>query len=216
MAEEKETTLVFMSGSSRIILMLGIIISIASQVSNMFLTKEIDFILSHPISRTKFFLTYVFANIIVSLITIMFIIMMIACISDINNYINILLWGYSICIESIIVIFFVTTVSLIYENVIISILSSIAFYSLSRIIGFFVIISNNDISMYHSSVNTPIILLLKFLSLILPRLDLFSKSQWLIYDSPNITDISIMSLQAIIYIPLIISIALYDIHKKRF
>ena len=56
--EEREMTLTFSAGSSRIILMVGLIVFVCFHIRNAFDTKEIDVILSRPISRTNLVIAY--------------------------------------------------------------------------------------------------------------------------------------------------------------
>src|SRR5579884_3037807 len=56
--EEKEMTITFASGSSRLILMVGLIVFVCFHIRNAFDTKEIDVILSRPISRSNLVIAY--------------------------------------------------------------------------------------------------------------------------------------------------------------
>ena len=56
--EEKEMTLTFACGSSRLILMIGLIVFVCFHIRNAFDTKEIDVILSRPISRSNLVIAY--------------------------------------------------------------------------------------------------------------------------------------------------------------
>jgi ABC-type transport system involved in multi-copper enzyme maturation permease subunit len=56
--EEKEMTLAFASQSARLILMTGLIVFVCFHIRNAFDTKEIDVILSRPISRANLVIAY--------------------------------------------------------------------------------------------------------------------------------------------------------------
>lgn len=58
--------------------------------------------------------------------------------------------------------------------------------------------------------------LLKYLSSVFPRLDLFAKSEWLIYGINNYKDIYIILIQSLIYIIFLLFLAFYDFKKKQF
>ena len=58
--------------------------------------------------------------------------------------------------------------------------------------------------------------LLKIISSIFPRLDLFGKTEWLIYGIQKKSDIYIIIIQSIIYLLLMLYIAFYDFNKKEF
>ena len=57
---------------------------------------------------------------------------------------------------------------------------------------------------------------LKAISIVFPRLDLYGKSEWLIYGIVNSSDLYIILGQSLIYIPLMIFMAFYDFNRKQF
>ena len=58
--------------------------------------------------------------------------------------------------------------------------------------------------------------MLKIISVLFPRLDLFGQSEWLIYGISDFSRIKIIALQSLIYIPLMIFMAFHDFKKKQF
>jgi hypothetical protein len=59
-------------------------------------------------------------------------------------------------------------------------------------------------------------LILMFTSILLPRLDLFAKSSWLIYGVTDVEDWFIVPIQSMIYIPLLLLMAIFDFRRKQF
>ena len=57
---------------------------------------------------------------------------------------------------------------------------------------------------------------LKILSVIFPRLDLFSQSSWAVYGLGDNSFLQIIFIQSIIYLPLMIFMAFHDFKKKQF
>ena len=91
-----------------------------------------------------------------------------------------------------------------------------AFYLLSRLIGFFLAVSSNNENLYNTADTEIMLYLLNAISIIIPRLDLYTKSDWLIYDIYSQKDLILPVIQSIIYIPMLFSISLYDINRKQF
>ena len=96
-------------------------------------------------------------------------------------------------------------------------LASLGFYILSRMMGFFVLTIKipteaSDIATLDRFLRA----ILKVISIVFPRLDLYGKSEWLIYGVTNFTDIYIILGQSMIYIPLMIFMAFYDFNRKQF
>ena len=83
--------------------------------------------------------------------------------------------------------------------------------------GFFVLtISIPKSGADFSSTNQVLHIVLKAMSVIFPRLDLYSKSDWLVYGVSNFTDIYIIIGQFVVYTPLMIFMAFYDFNRKQF
>src|ERR1700733_1615506 len=66
--EEQEMTITFAAGSARIMLMIGLIVFVCFHIRNAFDTKEIDVILSRPISRANLVIAYWMGFTLVSLL----------------------------------------------------------------------------------------------------------------------------------------------------
>jgi hypothetical protein len=100
-----------------------------------------------------------------------------------------------------------------------SIIATLGFYIISRLMGMFVMAINlpakiSDTSLEFSA--NSFALVLKILSAIFPRLDLFGQSSWLNYGITDYGSLKIILFQSLIYIPLMIFMAFHDFKKKQF
>ena len=93
------------------------------------------------------------------------------------------LWSLSLLFEILIMSSFAILASLILSSAIASVFACISFYFISRIIGLAVstIIIPNQLT--NINFQGLLELTLKFISIFLPRLDLFAKSKWLVYQT---------------------------------
>ena len=94
-------------------------------------------------------------------------------------------------------------------------MASFGFYIISRLMGVFVLAINlpQDIA---QAKNQALGVSLKFLSALFPRLDLFTQSDWLSYGISDSSNLKIILIQSLIYIPLMIFMAFHDFKKKQF
>jgi repressor of nif and glnA expression len=100
--------------------------------------------------------------------------------------------------------------ALILRSAVSSVLLSLGFYILSRLGGFVMLIVTkpgpetiqNDIFYAISS--------------IIPRLDFFAKTEWLVYGIGETGEIIRFMLQALVFIFLLLAIAIYDFQRKEF
>ena len=212
--EQQQTSAAYIAGSSRAIIAIGMILFVCLNISRAFENKEVEFIISKPISREKFILGYLFGFFFTAILIFIPLIIAILIVTNANK-IGLLTWSLSLLSETLIVISFSLLASLILKNSFSAIMSSFAFYIISRLMGMFVMAINlpQDFSQAKSHILGSA---LKFLSAIFPRLDLFGQSEWLSYGVTNFENLKLILLQSLIYIPLMIFMSFHDFKKKQF
>ena len=216
LSEESQMQLVYFAFLSRVVIVCGMILFICFYINKEFENKEIDFILSKPISRNAFILSYWTGFNIISLILIVPVILL-AIFFNNPNMVGLLWWSISVILELMLVSTFAIVASLVLRSAVVSVLATVSFYFISRMMGFFVysisipkdVNAVKDWSGFSEA-------LLKFISTVFPRLDLFGKTEWLVYGVENNMDIWIVLIQSLIYILLMLFIAFYDFRRKQF
>ena len=216
LSEESQMQLVYFAFLSRIVIVCGMILFICFYINKEFENKEIDFILSKPISRNAFILSYWTGFNIISLILIVPVILLTVFFNN-PNMVGLLWWSISVILELMLVSTFAIVASLVLRSAVVSVLATVSFYFISRMMGFFVysisipkdVNAVKDWSGFSEA-------LLKFISTVFPRLDLFGKTEWLVYGVKNNMDIWIVLIQSLIYILLMLFIAFYDFRRKQF
>ncbi|MBM5782768.1 MAG: hypothetical protein FJ368_05035 [Pelagibacterales bacterium] len=216
--EQKQMTTAYISGLSRGVLIIGTALFVCLSMNKAFENKEVEFIISKSISREQFIISYLLGFFVAVLLIFIPLVIAILTITQANK-IGLLVWSLSLLSEAMIMIVFSLLASLILKNSFSSIMATLGFYAISRLMGMFVMaielpqnISQTDLTISASS----FALVLKVLSAIFPRLDLFGQSEWLNYGIEDFSTIKIILLQSIIYIPLMIFMAFHDFKKKQF
>jgi ABC-type transport system involved in multi-copper enzyme maturation permease subunit len=92
----------------------------------------------------------------------------------------------------------------------------LAFYLLSRSIGAIQLISGSPLLNDQSLTHRVTAWLLHALAYLLPGLDRFSQSAWLVDKTAAISNFAIPMGQTFVYLPLLISAALFDFHRRNF
>jgi ABC-type transport system involved in multi-copper enzyme maturation permease subunit len=214
--EEGAMQLVVFAGSTRLLLVCGITIFICFYIARSFENKEISFILSKSISREKFVFSYWLGfNLVSQMLLIPIVILILMFFGNVNIG-GILQWFISMSFELAIMTGFSVAISLIIKSPVFSVLSTFGFYILSRMMGFFVNLmyvgSDSKMAGILVDISNGIF---KGISSLVPRLDLFGQTTWLIYGGdPKL--LLIVLLQGLIYVPLLFMIAFYDFKKKQF
>jgi len=215
LTEQQQMTASFISGSSRAILAIGMILFVCLNINRAFENKEVEFIISKSISREQFILGYLFGFLLATLFIFIPLNIAILLLVKANIY-GLFIWSLSLFLELTILISFSLLVSLILKNSFSAIMASFGFYIISRLMGVFVLAISIPDSIDMVNKNNILQTALKLLSAIFPRLDLFAQSKWLNYGFNNILIFKIIVVQSAIYIALMLFMAFHDFKKKQF
>lgn len=212
--EQQQSTTAYIAGSARAILAIGMILFVCLSINRAFENKEVEFILSKSISREQFILGYLAGFFLSAFIIFIPLIVAIAIIGN-ANLIGLATWSATLLSEILIVISFSLLASMILKNSFSAIMASFAFYMISRLMGMFVMAIElpQDLA---AAKNNVLSFVLKILSAIFPRLDLFAQSAWLSYGIKDYEGIKIIAIQSLIYIPLMIFMSFHDFKRKQF
>ncbi|MCE3255372.1 MAG: hypothetical protein K0R25_866 [Rickettsiaceae bacterium] len=215
LVEQTQSKMVYMAGFARMIFAIGMILFVCFYTRKTFDNREVEFILSKSISRHSLIFAYLLGFTLVALLIILPLAILLFFMKA--NLVGLAYWILSLVCEAMIIITFCLLSSLILKSAVSSVLASLGFYTLSRMMGFFVLTIKipeglSDINSWDRTLKA----VLKAISVAFPRLDLFGKSEWLIYGVTNFTDIYITFGQSLIYIPLMIFMAFYDFNRKQF
>lgn len=214
LVEQQQTTTAYIAGSSRAVLAIGMILFVCLSINRAFENKEVEFILSKAISREQFILGYLAGFFTAAILIFLPLTAAIALITKVN-LLGLAIWSSTILAELMIVISFSLLASMILKNSFSAIIASFGFYMISRLMGMFVMAIQlpEDLS---SVKNNILAVVLKFLSAVFPRLDLFSQSSWLSYGINDYSGLKIIAIQCLIYIPLMIFMSFHDFKRKQF
>ena len=210
LVEHVQTSMVYSFSAIRAVIIIGISLFVCFHIRRLFDTKEMELLLSRPISRTKLifvhWLSFVIVALIIMLLILSFMIPMNYFLLGVLNLYTTLYWSASLIAETIIVISYSMVISLILKSTVSSVLSCFAFYLASRMAGVFVAFlqSNPNKDIFEHIIN--------IISIILPRLDIFSQTQWLVYSLP---EYSTWLVQTIIYVPILLVVCVIDFNKKQ-
>lgn len=215
--EQQQMTTAYISGLSRGVLIIGTILFVCLSMNKAFENKEVEFIISKAISREQFILSYLLGFFVAVLLIFIPLIGAILLVTHADKF-GLLIWSLSLLSEAMIMIVFSLLASLILKNSFSSIMASVGFYAISRLMGMFVMAIElpKNISANFEFSTSSFAVVLKILSAIFPRLDLFGQSSWLNYGVQDFSNLKIILLQSLIYIPLMIFMAFHDFKKKQF
>ena len=125
------------------------------------------------------------------------------------------MWSLSLYLEALVMTTFAFFGSLILRSATTSAILCFAFYFLSRIFGFFLISINNPASTAKNNIISLVSEeVLKYIGIILPRLDMLCQSEWLIYGAEPQALVFITG--ALSYIMLLLVMSVIDFKRRQF
>lgn len=212
--ENKEMSLTIAASSIRIILVAGLIVFISFYVRRLFETREIEVIVTKPISRPKIITSYFCAFSIVGIIISLFSITILAVLRPETHLL--LFWGVSLIAEILMVVAFTLAFAFFTNSAFIAVISSFGFYIVTRLIGFFVTFITPTYTHFQYSLRNIFEKILYYISAVFPRMDLYAHSEWLVRGITDFTKYFIPLAQTTIYIPFILLICIYEFRKREF
>ncbi len=213
--ETQEMTLSYSSASARIVIIIGLIVFACFHIRNAFDTKEIDVFLSRPITRSNLVFSYWLGFATVALLLLIPTLGLIALEGLINKQ-GFFFWAVSLLIECWLMVAVALFASFTLKSAVTSVIASMGFYVLARLMGFFIATTKSAFVFEQQWLNAILIYALKLVSMIMPRLDFFAKGDWLIYGLKHADDLKLFTLQAAVFIPLLIFATIADFRRKQF
>jgi len=210
-SEQLQTALVFAAGGGRLILILGLTIFAAFHIQALFETREVEAILARALSRPRFVLAYWIALSCLGAMVAGAFAALVLIVT--GSTAGALLWAGTLLAETVIVLAVVVFAGLMLERATITVLFTLGFYALARLMGFFVGI--RETATDFSPVTVAIKYTLDAILLFIPRLDLFAQTQWLLY-APEHVGIAFLVLQSVLFPMVVLGAAAFDLNRKQF
>lgn len=211
--EEQQMTVTYAAASARLILMIGMIVFVCFHIRQAFDTKEIDVMLSRPISRANIIIAYWLGFCVVSSLLALPVVGMIGFFGVMDQA-GFMGWAASLFLESYLVVALALFSAFTLRSAVASVLATMGFYVISRMIAFFVITAESP-----GMQEMPYQLLgwgLKAISVLVPRLDFYAKTEWLVYGFKTAGEAYLFMIQAAVFIPLLLIAAIIDFRRKQF
>lgn len=211
--EEREMTLAFAGASARLILAIGLIVFVCFHIRSGFESREIDVMLSRPISRPQLAIAYWLGFATVSSLLVL-------PVAAALLFIGPLSWSglahfiFSLLLETWFVVALALFAALTLKSAVASVMATLGLYVMSRMMAFFVM--SADAPAAGQGMITLAKYILKSISTMVPRLDFYAATEWLIYGIDTSADWQRYVIQSAIFIPLLICACVLDFRRKQF
>lgn len=211
-AEKQQFAMVFAGAGLRLAGVLGLVLFTVFFIRRSFDARDVDFILSRPVSRVEFLLSYAAG---LSLLALGMAAAQTLCLYIIGGNLfgpSHISWAVSLAFENIVMVNAALFFSMILSSAATAATATAGFYILARLMG--QLLGIIDSTGKPAFIYNLMEYILQAISAVMPRLDLMAQTSWLIYGQS--VEISSILLQAAIFTVLIITAALIDLVRRQF
>lgn len=210
--EQAKFALVFASGGLRLFVSLALILFVVFHMRRSFDTKDVDFLLSRPISRLSYILSHAVAFSLLAVALSLLSAGALAAISGGALGQAELVWIASLCAEAVIMVNVSLFFAMVVSSAVGAALACFGFYLLGRMMGQILGIIDTESAPWAAIFEWP----MQFISLFMPRLDLMGQTSWLVYGLGDGVGLSYVMGQAAIFVFLVLCAALVDLVRRQF
>lgn len=213
--EQDRFAVVYMAGGLRLIAVMGLVLFVVFHVRRSFDTRDVEFLLTRPLPRPVFLLSHAAAFSILGIVTGLAIAIVVGLwIRNMPDTTGGLLWALGLCLELVIVANVALFFSMVLTSPVSSGLAVMGFYVLARLTGQLLLITK--IGMSDLWIVKALQVLMKLLSLVIPRFDLMLQTNWLIYGMGEGVGYGFVLAQAFVFTLLILAACLIDLRRRQF
>lgn len=211
--EKPEFTIVFSAGILRIVSVLGLVLFVTFYIRRSFDSKEIDYLLSRPVSRRAFVMSHVIAFALMGLVTAMVAGVALCIISYNDIGAGHVMWICSMAVELVIMANVAFFFAMVLSSASSSAMACVGFYALARIMGQILGILDEHIGLSDvAAVNY----IMRLIGMVMPRFDLLGQTSWLVYGADASGAYGLMAIQ-LLTVTAVIGMATYlDLARRKF
>ncbi len=169
--------LVFGSGSLRFLGVIGLVLFCCFYIRRAFENKEVEFLLSRPISRLSFLVSHALAFSFLAFLIAAMITVVVGVIGR-PDMAGLLIWGASLAAEFAMMAVAALFFSMVLSSAAGSALATLGLYALSRTTGTLLgVLSQGPANWFYAIIGS----MMKLISMVTPRLDMMGQTTWLVY-----------------------------------
>lgn len=212
--EQKAYTAAASATILRIIAILGVCVSISFFLRRSFESREIDYLLATPLTRTKLLASFAAAFMLLALLLTAAIGICVGVLSG-KFSAGWLLWTSSTAVELMITAMIALFFACVLRSATVATLCSLGYYTLARMMGVMIGIVEAKLE-----AGSPFFdfmeLVVRLLAKITPRFDLMAQSAWLVYNDATGLAYWILPVQLVVFVLLFFVCAAFDLRRVQF
>ncbi|MCB9995978.1 MAG: hypothetical protein H6869_06020 [Rhodospirillales bacterium] len=211
--EANEFSVIFAAAGLRLAGVIGLVLFIVFYLRRAFDTKDVEFLLSRPVSKVSYLLSHSVGFMTLACLAAVFVFVTVCLIAPQAIGTGHVLWGLSLVAEYIILANAALFFAMVLPSAATGALAIFALYFLGRMIGQILGIIHAGADVAGFNILSTI---MEWISLIVPRLDLLAQSSWLVYGSDQTVGYGFVLLQGGLYAFLAVMAAMVDLSRRQF
>lgn len=212
--EKDQFALIFMAGFLRFVCVTGLVLFIVFFIRRCYEARDIEFILSRPVSKTQLIMSYLMAFFTLAFLAALSCWLSLAALLPSENIFGYTIWALSLLLELCVISSAAFFFSMSLSSAVVAAFASFAFYALARMMGQLLgIVDHNAAS---GTITQSMEWIMQIISALTPRLDLLAQSEWLLYGLQENTSFIIPMVSACVYILLLCTATYIDLSRKQF
>ncbi len=190
-----------------------IILFVTTSVHREFSDKSVELMLSLPLPRGGYYLGKLAGySLVALLVALPLMLLMTLFASPLAS----LYWGLSLILELLLVCAISLMFAFSFSQVTASISAALLFYLLSRSMTAIQLMAHAPLTNQDTLAQRLITGMIDSLAYLLPNLDHFTRTDWLLYASDGASGLLLVVNQTLIYLLLLSAVALFDLYRKNF
>ncbi|MCG8378747.1 MAG: ABC transporter permease [Proteobacteria bacterium] len=210
--ERTQIEISMLSVSLRLFIVFIMGLFVTTSIVREFNDKGFELVLSHPVARSSYYLGKLLGFCLMSII--LSVLVSIPLLLEVS-VIPVFYWCLSLICELFIINALAIMCLFTFNNITLSFSAVVLFYLLSRLMDLIQLISESPILETNTISQALINYVLDGIAYLLPDLNSFTQTVWLVYGEVSVTDLLPVVVQTIIYLVLLSTIALFDLYRKE-
>lgn len=215
--EQSQFVVTYMAGGLRLLSLIGLVLFVVFFVRRSFDARDIEFLLTRPLSRRSFVLSHMTAFSILSVISGAFIALLVCVFTwKTGPHLGALMWATGVTIEYMIVANAAFFFAMVLGSPVTAGLSTLGFYVLARMTGSLLAIASHSATSGAHEAYHAAYFVTKVVATIVPRLDLMVQTSWLLYGGATWSDWIFSVTQGGVFLVLLGAATLVDLKRRQF
>ena len=212
LVEQQESGIVLLAGLSRVWIVAGLVLFTAFHVKRVEESKELAWWLARPMPRWHMVVAYWSGLAWLSI----WLVAVLTGILALMGALNVVSWGLSLLFECWIVAAIALVFALGFSSGVMASMAALVLYGFSRVLVYMMMTAESPLGDTHIPWFDAVAeWVLSLLFALLPRLDVFAPSLWLVQAQEGAL-LAQSAMQLAIYVPLVLCMAAIDLSRKEF